>query len=81
MLDIFSRYVVAWTVQTAADSEIAKTMLVEAMGIDGIPEAVHADRGTSMTSKAVAQVLLDLGADRSHSRPRVSNDNLAASRR
>ena len=75
VLDIFSRYVVAWTVQTVEDSEIAKTMLEEAMGVHGIPDAVHADRGTSMTSKPVAQLLLDLGVDRSHSRPRVSNDN------
>jgi len=75
VLDIFSRYVVAWTVQNGEDSEIAKTMLEEAMGVHGIPEAVHADRGTSMTSKPVAQLLLDLGVDRSHSRPRVSNDN------
>ena len=75
VLDIFSRYVVAWTVQTVEDSEIAKTMLEEAMGVHGIPEAIHADRGTSMTSKPVAQLLLDLGVDRSHSRPRVSNDN------
>ena len=75
VLDIFSRYVVAWTVQTVEDSGIAKTMLAEAMGVHGIPEAIHADRGTSMTSKPVAQLLLDLGVDRSHSRPRVSNDN------
>ena len=63
VLDIFSRYVVAWTVQTVEDSEIAKTMLEEAMGVHGIPDAVHADRGTSMTSKPVAQLLLDLGLD------------------
>jgi len=75
VLDIFSRYVVAWTVQACEDSEIAKTMLEEAFGLHGIPNAVHADRGTSMTSKPVAQLLLDLGVDRSHSRPRVSNDN------
>ena len=75
VLDIFSRYVVAWTVQASEDSEVAKTMLEEAMGVHGIPEAVHADRGTSMTSKPVAQLLLDLGVDRSHSGPRVSNDN------
>ena len=60
VLDIFSRYVVAWTVQTVEDSEIAKTMLEEAMGVHGIPEAVHADRGTSMTSKTVATLLADL---------------------
>ena len=28
-----------------------------------------------MTSKPVAQLLVDLGVDRSHSRPHVSNDN------
>ena len=44
VLDIFSRYVVAWTVQTVEDSEIAKTMLEQAMGVHGIPEAIHADR-------------------------------------
>jgi len=36
---------------------------------------VHADRGTSMTSKPVSALLVDLGVTRTHSRPRVSNDN------
>jgi putative transposase len=43
--------------------------------VHGIPDAVHADRGTLMTAKPVAQLLLDLGVTRSHSRPQVSNDN------
>jgi len=80
VLDIFSRFVVAWTIAAREDSEIAKTMLEEAMGAHGIPEAIHADRGTSMTSKPVAQLLLDLGVSRSHSRPRVSNDKTASRR-
>ncbi len=75
VLDIFSRFVVAWTIAAREDSEIAKAMLHEAMGVHGVPEALHADRGTSMTSKPVAQLLLDLGVARSHSRPHVSNDN------
>ena len=75
VIDIYSRYIVAWTVAAREDSQIAKTMLEEAMGTHGIPDAVHADRGTSMTSKPVAQLLLDLGVERSHSRPHVSNDN------
>jgi hypothetical protein len=45
------------------------------MGVHGIPEAIHADRGTSMTSKPVVQLMVDLGVARSHSRPHVSNDN------
>jgi putative transposase len=55
--------------------QIAKSMLEEAMGVHGIPDVVHADRGTSMTSKPVAQLLVDLSVTRSHSRPHVSNDN------
>ena len=37
--------------------------------------ALHADRGSSMTSKTVAQLLADLGVHQSHSRPHQSNDN------
>ena len=44
-------------------------------GIEPDQLALHADRGTPMTSKPVAQLLIDLGVDRSHSRPHVSNDN------
>ena len=47
-------------------------------GTHGIPHVVHADRGTSMTSNTVAG-LPDLGVTRSHSRPKVSNDNPTAS--
>ena len=39
------------------------------------PDAIHADRGTSMTSKPVAVLLCDLHISQSHSRPHVSNDN------
>ena len=42
----------------------------------GVPEVVHADRGTSMTSKPVAQLLVDLGVDPlALPAARVSNDN------
>jgi len=37
--------------------------------------SVHADRGTSMTSKTVSALLSDLAILKSHSRPKVSNDN------
>ncbi len=36
---------------------------------------LHADRGTSMTSKPVALLLADLGVTKTHSRPHVSDDN------
>lgn len=37
--------------------------------------SVHADRGSSMTSNPVVELLAFLGISRSHSRPHVSNDN------
>ncbi len=75
VLDIFSRYVVAWTVAAREDAAIATELIADAVKVHGAPASLHADRGTSMTSKPVAQLLVDLGVARSHSRPHVSNDN------
>ncbi len=36
---------------------------------------LHADRGSSMKSKVVAQLLADLGVVKTHSRPYTSDDN------
>ncbi len=75
ILDIYSRYVVGWTVAAREDADIAKALIEAAAQVHGAPLSLHADRGTSMTSKPVAQLLVDLGVARSHSRPHVSNDN------
>ena len=78
IIDIFSRYVVGWTVAPAETGELAQAFIADALAAQGVgPDqlTLHADRGTSMTSKPVAQLLVDLGVARSHSRPHVSNDN------
>lgn len=77
MIDIFSRCVVHWIVAPGESAELAKQFITDAIAaIGGVaPKSIHADRGTSMTSKPVAALLVDLGVDRSHSRPHVSNDN------
>lgn len=75
MIDIFSRYIVAAHVQTHESGLLAAEMMTEVFAVQGVPNMVHADRGTSMTSKTVATLLADLEVTRSHSRPRVSNDN------
>lgn len=75
MIDIFSRYIVGAHVQTHESGLLAAEMMTETFAVHGIPNVVHADRGTSMTSKTVATPLADLEATRSHSGPRVSNDN------
>ncbi len=76
LLDIYSRYTPGWIVAAAEDSVLATDFIDEAITTNGaIPHTVHADRGTSMTSKPVSALLVDLGVTRTHSRPRVSNDN------
>jgi len=75
MIDIYSRYIVGAHVHAYESAVLAVEMMKEIFGIHGIPEVVHADRGTSMTSKTVAALLSDLEVTRSHSRPHVSNDN------
>ncbi len=75
IIDIYSRYVVGWTVAAREDADIAKSLIESAAQVHGAPDSLHADRGTSMTSKPVAQLLVNLGVARSHSWPHVSNDN------
>ncbi|MDX3097083.1 DDE-type integrase/transposase/recombinase [Streptomyces sp. ME19-03-3] len=70
IIDIYSRYIVGHTVERAETAERAEELIRETIERNGVvPETVHADRGTSMTSKKVSQLLIDLGITRSHSRP------------
>ncbi|TFD64261.1 DDE-type integrase/transposase/recombinase [Cryobacterium ruanii] len=51
MIDIYSRYIVGAYVHASESGELAVEMMKEIFGIHGVPQVVHADRGTSMTSK------------------------------
>jgi putative transposase len=56
----------------------ARRLIEQAILAAGIREkqlTIHADRGSAMKSQPLAQLLEDLHVGRSHSRPRVSNDN------
>jgi putative transposase len=75
MIDVYSRYIVGAHVHTHESGLLAKELMEQIFAVHGVPQVVHADRGTSMTSKTVAVLLADLEVTRSHSRPRVSNDN------
>lgn len=75
MIDIYSRYIVGARVHARESGPLAESMMREVFGVHGVPHVVHPDRGTSMTSKSVADLLEDLDVTRSHSRPKVSNDN------
>ena len=78
ILDIFSRFAVGWMVAHRESAALAERLIRETCRRQGIVPGqltVHADRGSSMTSKPVALLLADLGVTKTHSRPHVSNDN------
>jgi len=78
ILDVYSRYAVGWMVAHREHSELAQRLIAETIAKQAVPAGqltLHADRGSSMTSKPVAFLLADLGVTKSHSRPHVSNDN------
>lgn len=78
IVDIFSRYVVGWMIAEAENAGLAERLIEQSCAKQRIvPDqlTLHADRGSPMISKTVAQLLAELGIDKSHGRPHVSNDN------
>ena len=78
MLDVFSRYVTGWMLAERESDSLAATLIETACARQGITPhqlTVHSDRGPSMKSRCVAELLVDLGVTQTHSRPHVSNDN------
>jgi putative transposase len=78
ILDIYSRCVVGWMLADRESAELAKQLIETTIEKQNVPSEqliIHSDRGPSMTSHSVAQLLSSLGVTKSHSRPHVSNDN------
>jgi putative transposase len=78
IIDVYSRYVVGWMIAPNESAQLAAKLLADTIAKQGVARdqlTIHADRGSSMASKPVAFLLADLGVTKSHSRPRVSNDN------
>jgi len=78
ILDLWSRYVVAYMIAERENSALAKQLFAEAItryDVDADTLTVHMDRGAPMTSLGFADLLGALRVERSYSRPRVSNDN------
>src|SRR5208283_1319365 len=64
ILDVFSRYVTGWMVAHRESAELAKRLIEQSCAKQIIRPGqltLHADRGTSMSSKPVAFLLADLG--------------------
>jgi putative transposase len=78
ILDIFSRYVVGWLLAERECQDLAARLIRETCAKQHVQAdqlTIHSDRGPSMKSQTVAQLLAALGIIKSHSRPHVSNDN------
>ena len=78
IIDIFSRYVTGWMVAAVESGELAKKFIADSCEKQAVGPGqltVHSDRGASMKSKLVADLLSDLGVIKSHGRPKVSDDN------
>jgi putative transposase len=78
ILDVFSRYVVGWMIAYRETAELARRLIEHTCRKQSIGNGqltIHADRGSSMTSRSVALLLADLGVTRTHSRPHVCDDN------
>ncbi len=78
ILDIYSRHAVGWMLASRENADLAKRLIretIENQRVDSKNLVIHSDRGPSMTSHTVAQLMATLGVTKSHSRPHVSNDN------
>lgn len=78
ILDVFSRYIVGWTVAYRETAQLATALIEQATCQQRITPKIltlHADRGSPMRAKPVAFLLADLGVAKTHSRPYTSSDN------
>jgi putative transposase len=78
VLDVFSRFVVGWMIAERESGDLAEQLIAASyrkQGVEYEQLTLHADRGSPMISKTVAQLLIDLGVGKSHSRPHTPNDN------
>lgn len=78
VLDLFSRFVVAWMISKKENSALSKQLMNEAVTRYGIAPGqltLHQDRGSPMIAHGYLESMMELDVTCSHSRPRVSNDN------
>jgi putative transposase len=78
ILDVYSRYVVGWMIAERESEALAQDLIRETCAKQNIQPGqltLHADNGSAMIAKSVAQLLIDLDVVKSHSRPHVSDDN------
>ena len=78
VLDLFSRFVVAWMLSKKENSALSTQLMDEAIARYGIVPGqltLHQDRGSPMIAHGYLERMMEWDVTCSHSRPRVSNDN------
>ena len=78
VIDLFSRFVVAWMISSKENSALAQQLMDEATHRYKVQPGqltIHQDRGSPMIAHRYIDLMGELGITLSHSRPRVSNDN------
>ena len=83
ILDLYSRKIVGWEVQSSDHSEHAvlllkRTALAEGIAALPVKPVLHGDNGSTLKATTVLAMLNWLGVKPSYSRPRVSDDNAYA---
>jgi len=61
IIDLYSRYVVGWSVSNTMDAEWCSNTLKEAISQHGKPEIINTDQGSQFTSEAFTQCVLSNG--------------------
>lgn len=78
VVDVYSRKIVGWTVESEESQDFAVDMIDAAIRREGMPEdglVLHADNGGPMKGSTMLATLQRLGIVPSFSRPNVSDDN------
>lgn len=82
IIDMFSRYIVGWSLHTKEDGKLAELLFAETIQKhcpgQKVSLLVHADNGKPMRSKDLKSLFEKLHVMSSHSRPHTSNDNAFA---
>lgn len=78
IMDVWSRKIVGWTVESQETAELAAPLFEKACQNEGVPKDIlilHSDRGGPMKGSTLLATLKKLGVTPTYSRPRVSDDN------
>ena len=58
IIDLYSRYVVGWSISNSMDAEWCRQVLKEAINENGKPEVINTDQGSQFTSDLFAEYVL-----------------------